>query len=77
MAVSLTGITVTLPSVGVSLTPTTLQLPWGAVSESLLLTVSIPGSTTGGSTSSSSPTHTLIFTGSSNSMYIPLMGGFG
>mgnify|MGYP001593251291 FL=1 len=45
MAVSLTGIRVTLPSVGVSLTPTTLQLPWSG--ESLLgIGQSIPGSTT-------------------------------
>lgn len=49
MPVQLVGIGLTLPSVGVSLTPTTLQLPWGG--ESLLVGVSIPGSTTGGSSS--------------------------
>ena len=44
MAVSLTGnIGVTLPSVGTSLTPTTLQMPWKG--ESLLgIGQSIPGS---------------------------------
>ena len=43
MAVSLVGIKVTLPSVGTSLTPTTLQMPWSG--ESLLgIGQSIPGS---------------------------------
>lgn len=46
MAVQLVGINVTLPSVGASLTPTTLQLPWGG--ESILgVGVSLIGSTTG------------------------------
>ena len=49
MPVQLVGIGLTLPSVGVSLTPTTLQMAWSG--ESLLgVGVSIPGSTTGGST---------------------------
>ena len=61
MAVSLVGITVTMPSVGVSLTPTTLQMPW--TGESLLgIGQSIPGSTT----SSSSP-----------STYVPTFPYFG
>lgn len=42
MATQLSGISVTLPSVGVSLTPTTTQLAWGYQSESLLLGVTIP-----------------------------------
>ena len=48
MAVQLTGIGVTLPSVGVSLTPTTLQMPWSG--ESLLTGVSIPGTSVPAST---------------------------
>ena len=55
MAVQLVGIGVTLPSVGVSLTPTTTQLPWSG--ESLLgVGQSIPGSTVGSSASSYVPT---------------------
>ena len=73
MAVQLVGIGVTLPSVGASLTPTTLQLPWSG--ESLLgIGVSIIQSVTASSTATG--TNTLNFSGSSNSMYIPLMGGF-
>ena len=54
MAVSLVGITVTMPSVDVSLKPTTLQLPW--TGESLLgVGVSI-SSNTGGSSASYVPT---------------------
>lgn len=78
MAVQLKSITVTLPSVGLSLTLTTLQLPWSG--ESLLFGVTIPESTaTGGSTvvSSNAGTHALVFSGSSNSMYVPLMAGIG
>lgn len=60
MAVFLKGIQVTLPSVGVSLTPTTLQLPWSG--ESLILGITIPESTTGGSTVAASyvPTYELL-----------------
>lgn len=73
MAVQLVGIGVTLPSVGTSLTPTTLQLPWSG--ESLLgIGVSIIQSITASSTASG--LNSLNFSGSSNSMYIPSMGGF-
>lgn len=61
MPVQLVGVRLTLPSVGVSLTPTTLQMPWSG--ESLLgIHQSIPGSTTGGSsTSTYVPTYYLMY----------------
>lgn len=80
MAVQLVGIGVTLPSVSTSLTPTTLQLPWGG--ESLLgigvsiVQTSAAGGSTGSTASVVSSAGVLNFTGSSNSMLIPIMGGF-
>ena len=68
MAVQLKGISVTLPSVGVSLTPTTQQLAWGG--ESLLQGVSIA------ETSAVTPPSTapaLQFNFATNSMYIPML----
>lgn len=70
MAVQLVGIGITLPSVGVSLTPTTLQLPWSG--ESLVgVGVSVPVSTTPPSTVVSSAS--LNFSIAANSQYIPLL----
>ena len=70
MAVQLNGIGITLPSVGVSLTPTTLQLAWGAQSESLLGGVSIIQTSVAASTAFR---HSLYFTDYRNSMYLPIV----
>lgn len=69
MSVQLVGIGVTLPSVDVSLTPTTLQMPWSG--ESLLLGISIPDSSGVGVIPS------LDFSDPDNSQYLPLLAGFG
>lgn len=60
MPVQLVGIRLTLSSVGVSLTPTTLQMPWSG--ESLLgVHQSIPGSTTSSTASTYVPTYYLMY----------------
>lgn len=73
MAVQLVGIGLTMPSVGVSLTPTTLQMAWSG--ESLIgIGQSIPGSTvssTGSSTGVVSPS--MDFSVAANSQYVAVI----